>query len=103
MKLTLRLDPKSVRRWHVSLADALSRRPVVQVGVEWNLDSESLPSAVPLLFALEQLVYGLPPDDTKSVTAAELGRFVAASEAPDLVLDFTAAVPNANRRDTVRT
>ena len=91
MKLTLRLNPKGLRRWHVALADALARRPDMQVSVEWNSNSESLPTAVPLLFALEQLVYGLPPNDTQSAAPAELGRFGAASEPSDLVLDFTAA------------
>lgn len=98
MKLTLRLDPRSVRRWHMALADALACRPGMKVSIEWNSTSELLPAVVPLLFALEQLVYGLPPDDTKSATPADLGRFGPASESPDLVLDFTAPVPNANTR-----
>ena len=103
MKLTLRLDPKRLRRWHVDLADSLARRPGVRVCVEWNPIGESLPTAVALLFTLERLVYGLPADDTMSAARADFARFGAQSEAPDLVLDFTTAAPNANTNDATQT
>jgi len=97
MKLTLRLDPKRLRRWHVALAETLARRPGARVSIEWNPGGEALPTAVTLLFALERLIYGLPADDTTSAAPADLVRFGAASDAPNLVLDFTAGVPPGTR------
>lgn len=103
MRLTLRLDPKRLRRWHVALADTLARRAGTRLSVEWKPDGEPLPTAVALLFALERLVYGLPADDTASAAPADLARFGAASEAPDLVLDFTAGAPHAGADRAART
>ncbi|MEA2880308.1 MAG: hypothetical protein QOF14_5504 [Hyphomicrobiales bacterium] len=103
MKLTLRLDPKRLRRWHVALADTLVRRPDTCVSIEWNSTGEPLPTAVALLFALERLVYGLPADDTTNATPADLARFSTPSEAPDVVLDFTTGVPHAGTYDAART
>jgi hypothetical protein len=102
MKLVLRLDPKRLRRWHLALADTLAGRAGTQVSIVWNPNAEPLPSAVPLLFALERLVYGLPADDTASVTPANLARYDGAFDAPDLVLDFTAETAQSGRND-VRT
>ena len=90
MNLTLRLDPKRLRRWHLALAETLARRNGTHVGVEWNASGEVLPAAVPLLFALERLVYGLPADDTTTAAPDEFARLAATSGTPDLVLDFTA-------------
>ena len=103
MQLTLRLNPKGLRRWHVALAETLARRPGTQVSVEWNPGGASLPAAVPLLFALERLVYGLPADDTRSAEPVEFARFGATSEQPDLVLDFTPGIPNSDTAGGPRT
>jgi hypothetical protein len=103
MRLTLRLDPKRLRRWHVALADTLARRDGTRVSIEWNPNGETLPTAVTLLFALERLVYGLPADDTTDATPAGLARFSSPSEAPDLVLDFTMGVPHAGTNESART
>ena len=62
-----------------------------------------MPTAVALLFALERLVYGLPTDDTANAAPADLSRFGAASEAPDLVLDLTAGMPHARADEAART
>lgn len=98
MKLTLRLDPNRLRRWHVRLAGRLARRPDTQVGVEWSAGAEPLPMAVRLLFALERLVYGLPPGDEVAAAPDELERYAASAEAADLVLDFANAAPRAGMR-----
>src|SRR6187431_1421996 len=103
MRLTLRLDPTRLRRWHVALADTLARRAGTRLSVEWNPGGVPLPTAVALLFGLERLVYGLPVDDTANAAPADLARFGAASEAPDLVLDFTAGVPHASADQAART
>ena len=42
MKLTLRLDPNRLRRWHVRLAERLARRAGTRVSVEWNAAGEPL-------------------------------------------------------------
>ena len=103
MKLILRLDPNRLRRWHVWLADILSRRPDTRVGIEWNPVGEPAPTSVALLFALERLIYGLPADDASTAAPSDLVRFDAEPETPDLVLDFTAGVPDANANDSTRT
>src|ERR1043166_6174328 len=103
MKLILRLDPNRLRRWHVALADTLERRAGTSVSVQWNASGEPMPAAVPLLFALERLVYGLPADDTANATAGDFAKFGAPSETPDLILDLTAAAPNADAIKSART
>ena len=88
MKLTLRLDPTRLRRWHVRLAERLARRADTQVSVAWNAAGEPLPSAVEVLFALERLIYRLPPGDEASVTVQDFSRYAGAHDA-DRVLDLT--------------
>jgi hypothetical protein len=95
MKLTLRLDPNRLRRWHVRLAERLARRPDTAIAVEWHEDGEPFPSAVPLLLALERLVYGIPAGVTDAATRSQLAGY--APHDADLVLDFTGAAPRAGR------
>ena len=103
MKLTLRLNPRRLRRWHLNLADTLAGRAGLRVCIEWNPDGELLPTAVTLLFALERLVYGLPADHTMSAAPADFARFSTAPETPDLVLDLTAGGSQAAKNDAART
>ena len=102
MKITLRLDPNRVRRWHIALADALARRADTRLCVEWNSSGEPLPTAVSLLFALERLVYGLPAGNTTSATSVDLARFVRGFGKPDLILDLTAGGLSASKEETAR-
>src|ERR1043165_1872612 len=95
MKLTLRLDPKRLRRWHVGLAERLARRAGTQVSVEWHESGEPLPGAVALLFMLERLIYGLSPGDEAEATVHDFARLPAAQDA-DRVLDFTGTAADAN-------
>lgn len=97
MKLTLRLDPNRLRRWHLRLAERLARRPDTRISVEWGAVAEPLPGAVALLFSLERLIYGLPPGDEMTAAPAEFARF-ASADAADLMLDFTNAAPRAGTR-----
>ena len=90
MKLTLRLDPNRLRHWHLRLAERLARRPDTQVSVAWHTAGEPRPSAVEALFALERLIYRLPPGDENGARAQDFARYTAAHDA-DRVLDFTAA------------
>lgn len=103
MKLTLRFDPKRLRRWHVALAENLARRAGIYLSIEWNPAGEPLPATVALLFTLERLVYGLPADDTASAAPADFARLNRTFEAPDLVLDFTKGVPQAGTHHAART
>jgi hypothetical protein len=96
MKLTLRLAPNRLRRWHVRLAERLARRPDTQVAVAWSAGAKPLPGAVGLLFTLERLIYGLPPGDEVMAAPGELAPFAAMGPA-DLVLDFTDTLPPASR------
>ena len=95
MKLTLRLDPNRLRRWHVRLAARLARRAGTQVGVVWHAAGEPLPSAVGLLFMLERLIYGLAPGDEVAATVKDFSRYPAMDDA-DRVLDLTGGAPGAN-------
>ena len=81
MKLTLRLDPNRLRRWHVRLAERLARRADTQVSVVWHASGEPLPSAVEVLFALERLIYRLPPGDEAGATVQEFSRYAVAHDA----------------------
>ena len=71
MRVIVRLDPNRLRRWHLRLLNRLAGRPRTQVAVEWSKTADELPSAIPLLFALERLIYGLPENDSVSAVAAE--------------------------------
>lgn len=95
MKLTLRLDPNRLRRWHVRLAERLARRADTQVGVAWHAGGEPLPSVVTLLFGLERLIYRLAPGDEAPATVQDFARYTAALEA-DRVLDLTGDAAEAN-------
>lgn len=98
MKLTLRLDPNRVRRWHARLAERLARRPDTQVGVVWRAAAEPLPSSIAAMMALELSIFALPADDvTQAASRADFARFSDVPN-PDLVLDFTGAAPDAGTR-----
>src|SRR5262249_48938027 len=90
MKVTLRLDPSRLRRWHVRLAERLARRAGTQVGIAWSAGAAPLPGTIELLMTLERLIYRLPPGDEAAASKGDLARFVT-DEAADLVIDFTGA------------
>jgi hypothetical protein len=91
MRVTVRLDPNRLRRWHLRLVNRLAQRPHLQLAIEWMQTTAQLPSAIALLFELERLIHGLPRADTVAAAAAdEFAHFAAGStEAADVVLDFT--------------
>src|SRR5262249_42030655 len=93
MQLTLRLDPARLRQWHVRLAERLARRANTRVAVEWSASGDELPTAVPLLFSLEKLIYRLPGDGLAAAASVDdFVRFITnAPQAADLVLDLCAA------------
>jgi hypothetical protein len=97
MRVSVRLDPNRLRRWHLRLLKRLARRPRTQVAVEWTKTADELPSAIPLLFALERLIHGLPENDSVAVVGAEdFAAFpTSRGHAADVVLDFTAGKAQA--------
>jgi hypothetical protein len=100
MRLILRLDPNRLRRWHLRLVDRLTKRSGVELGVQWVVTGEKVPSALALLFTLERLVYRLLADGIAAeAEAGDLARFVDTRKAgADLVLDFTGGIPRAGER-----
>src|SRR5215470_5704812 len=93
MQLTIRLDPARLRQWHVRLAARLARRANTRVAIEWSASGDELPTAVPLLFSLEKLIYRLPGDGLAAAASIDdFARFNAnAPQAADLVLDLCGA------------
>jgi hypothetical protein len=93
MRLTIRLDPNRLRQWHLRLAERLARRPDTRVAVDWSATGEALPSAVPLLFSLERLIYRLPGDGLAATAGiGDFAPFRARGPEPaDLVLDLCGA------------
>lgn len=100
MRLILRLDPTRLRRWHLRLVDRLTTRAGIELGIQWAVIGEKLPSALPLLFALERLVYRLPADGIAAeAEASDLASFVDTQKVKaDLVLDFTGGMPRDGER-----
>lgn len=100
MRLILRLDPNRLRRWHLRLLDRLTKRGDVDLGVRWAATNEKLPSALPLLFALERLVYRLPADGPAAQAQPdEFAPFLDQQKTKaDLVLDFTDGTPRDGER-----
>lgn len=100
MRLILRLDPNRLRRWHLRLVDRLTKYPNVELGIQWAATGEEIPSALPLLFALERLVYRLPADG--SAAEAEADAFAPFLDTQktiaDLVLDFSGGIPRDGER-----
>lgn len=91
-QITVRLDRRTLRGWHIRLLDQLGQRPDRRLQVEWVLGAHGLPPNAELLFRLEAAIHGLPRPGL--ATAAEpmafgtYGAEVAAGE-PDLVLDLS--------------
>ncbi|HLN10302.1 MAG TPA: formyl transferase [Xanthobacteraceae bacterium] len=97
VRLTVRLSPTRLRQWHLRLLGRLAKRPGTIVTVVWASGGATLPSAVPLLFALERLIYRLA--DARISDAALPGDFApfttALPLAADLVIDLSATDPAA--------
>jgi hypothetical protein len=100
MRLTIRLDPNRLRKWHARLAERLARRKDTRVVVEWSATGEELPSALPLLFALEKLIYRLPANGLSAAASViDFAAFRAdGPEAADLVLDLCGAGRRSGER-----
>ena len=93
-KITLRLDPSRVLRWHLRLAERLARRPDTQIAVEWVPPAAPLPRAGRLLMAFERAARGVAGEDaTAGASVQEFAKFRAGNGAADHVIDFTETQP----------
>lgn len=89
MRLRLRIDRRSVRRWHADLLGRLAAYPGVVADVEWGQDARPLPAGVDTLFQLEAVVFGVPRTGLADRRPpSSLDAFPAATDKPDVVLDL---------------
>ena len=85
MKIELRVDRASLRRWHLSLAQRLARRPGAEIGFQLA-DGAAL--ATSALFQIETLLFGLGRHGpAERIGGAALSAFNAPGEAY-LVIDL---------------
>lgn len=90
--VTVRLDRRALRGWHIRLLDQLGQRPDRRVRVAWIEDAGGLPPNAELLFRLEAAIHGLPrPGLATAAEPVALALYEAApdGEPVDLVLDLS--------------
>ena len=88
MKIELRVDRGSLRRWHLALAQRLAERPGAEIGFRLEA-GEGGSRAVSALFQIETLLFGLGRGGpAERIGEAALGRFAAAGGEAYLVLDL---------------
>lgn len=99
--VTVRLNRRSLRGWHIRLLDQLGQRPDRRIRIAWTADAGGLPPNAELLFRLEAAIHGLPRPGlataAEPVALASYEAGAAGAEAGDgeIVLDLseTAAHP----------
>ncbi|MET3484953.1 hypothetical protein ABIC70_004492 [Methylobacterium sp. 1973] len=98
--VTVRLDRRALRGWHIRLLDQLGQRPDHRIRVAWVDHAGGLPPNAELLFRLEATIHGLPrpglataaePVALASYEASPAGEELRSSGAQDLVLDLSSA------------
>src|SRR5579863_9787354 len=91
MKIDLRVDRGSLRRWHLDLAQRLARRSGAESGFRLETATGVGSKAAAALFQVETLLFGLGRDGPSRRIAPEaLGAF-AGGAAPYLILDLAQA------------
>ena len=96
--VTVRLDRRALRGWHIRLLDQLGQRPDRRVRIAWIEDADGLPPNAELLFRLEAAIHGLPrPGLATAAEPVALAPYEAGrgGEASDLVLDLSGAPEEA--------
>ncbi|MBX9934340.1 MAG: formyl transferase [Methylobacterium sp.] len=90
MRLRLRLDGRSPRRWHLALIARLAGLPGVGLEIDASPGPGGLPDNSHLLFRLEAMLGRLPVDGPSAFIAPESLRVYApkSNAEPDLVLDL---------------
>jgi hypothetical protein len=98
MRIDLRVDRGSLRRWHLALADRLARRRGAEIGFRLEAGQESGSKWAAALFQFETLLFALPRGGLSERIGAEaLGRFAARGE-PYLIIDLARAPLGENAR-----
>ena len=98
MKIDLRVDRGSLRRWHLELAERLAKRAGVQVGFRLEAGARVGPKSAELLFQIETLLFGLGRGGPSERIAPEALRCYAGGGEPDLIIDFARAPLGENAR-----
>jgi len=94
MRVRVRLDGSSPRRWHADLLGRIASIPGIEaVSLDDTLQSGTWPHTADLLFQLEALVHGLERLGSAPIPGAELDPWRQAGPAPDLVLDLCGDAP----------
>jgi hypothetical protein len=96
LTVTVRLDRRTLRGWHIRLLDQLGQRADRRVRVAWIADgtADGLPPNAEWLFRLEAAIHGLPRPGL--ATAAEPVALTPYAQGPDpggtdLILDLSGA------------
>src|SRR5947209_2342615 len=97
MKIVLRVERASLRRWHLHLAERLGRREGVQVGFRLTAGAPPAPRAAHGLFQIEALLFGLKTGASQRLPAAALAGF-ADDRDPYLVIDLASAPETTGER-----
>ncbi|MCJ2033937.1 formyl transferase [Methylobacterium sp. J-068] len=100
MRLSVRLDGRVPRRWHLRLIERIVRQSGMPVSVEATPGPGALPSNAALLFRLEAMLRRLPANGPSApIARTELDAVTVRDGAlPDLILDLCGDVeggPNA--------
>lgn len=90
MRLTVLLDPRELRQWHLRLVRRLAARPETRVQVEWRDGTERLTSTVAVWAAIERALCRLPAKHMLApALPADFTPFAKPETGPvDLVLDL---------------
>jgi hypothetical protein len=98
MKIDLRVDLGSLRRWHLELATRLARRSGAEIGFRLETGSVGGGKASAALFQFETLLFGLARNGASERMAPDaLGAF-AGGGAPYLILDLAQEPLGENAR-----
>ncbi|MCJ2065601.1 formyl transferase [Methylobacterium sp. J-088] len=95
--VTVRLDRRSLRGWHIRLLDQLGQRPDRRVRIAWVTQGGGLPANAELLFRLEAAIHGLPrPGLATAAEPVALAPYEARPDetvttGDDIVLDLSGA------------
>ncbi len=98
MKIVLRVDQASLRRWHLQLAERLTNRTSAGVGFRLEAGSAAPAKSADRLFQIETLLFGLGRTGVSERIGPEaLGRFADDRNAY-LIVDLASAPPRTSER-----
>jgi hypothetical protein len=92
--VTVRLDRRTLRGWHIRLLDQLGQGPDRRIRISWVDGGGGLPPNAELLFRLEAAIHGLPrPGLATAAEPVALAPYETGADdgAADIVLDLSGA------------